>query len=441
MAETPLGPGYSYEDEILEDEILDEVPQAEPIPALTQQEQLQQYFGITPQDPNAIADAQAQEAKARKMQMIMSGMEQAAAGYAGTKQTAGASEVYGAEQKAAMADVLQKKKAAQAQQAQRQQLAQKMLGEEYMKKQGLGRYSPKAGKATTFAPIKNMAYRDKQGNIRLVFPGPEGTFLDASKNPIDPSTVMDKKSLNDADQHKYNTVREEYKNARQDKGLERRDRDLTRKEKQFSRQIEIQDRLTPKQIKEKAGLTEVKAKISDIRDLKKKVNTGPIDSRVARMSEFLGLENVPLTGDSTKDTAVFNAMVGQNLLSYIKEQSGVQYSVKELEYMRSVMPNGNEPSHIFDAKLEQLDTWLRQKDKIYTDALRKYGKNVDGVPYGVLEHAPPPFDPSSVPDPGVKTGDQPTTETATTPKADPKTMTPEERQAEINELMQELGGK
>jgi len=59
----------------------------------------------------------------------------------------------------------------------------------------------------------------------------------------------------------------------------------------------------------------------------------------------------------------------------------------------------------------------------------------------VLEHAPPPFDPSSVPDPGVKTGDQPTTETATTPKADPKTMTPEERQAEINELMQELGGK
>jgi len=205
-----------------------------------------------------------------------------------------------------------------------------------MKKQGLGRYSPKAGKATTFAPIKNMAYRDKQGNIRLVFPGPEGTFLDASKNPIDPSTVMDKKSLNDADQHKYNTVREEYKNARQDKGLERRDRDLTRKEKQFSRQIEIQDRLTPKQIKEKAGLTEVKAKISDIRDLKKKVNTGPIDSRVARMSEFLGLENVPLTGDSTKDTAVFNAMVGQNLLSYIKEQSGVQYSVKELEYGKNV---------------------------------------------------------------------------------------------------------
>ena len=168
----------------------------------------------------------------------------------------------------------------------------------------------------------------------------------------------------------------EYQQRRLDqreRSLDRRERSEVRREKKDVWRREEKDELSDKQLESVTGFDNSIAELAEIAKMKESVNTGPMMYQAQRLREFAG-------GGMEPKFASISARSGQNLFSYIKGQSGAQYSDKELTKLKQNMPNVEDDDNTFKAKMATVQEIIANARGRFIRNVRVYqGKNVPDI--------------------------------------------------------------
>lgn len=132
---------------------------------------------------------------------------------------------------------------------------------------------------------------------------------------------------------------------------------------------EQKDEVSDKQLETVTGFQNVSERLQEIAEMKKRINTGPYATMAQGLKRYT-------TGEDP-DFAAFSAMSGQNLFDYVKNQSGVQYSAKELDNLKRNMPTIEDNDEAFVSKLSAVVDIVQKKQKRFLTNVEKYqGKKV-----------------------------------------------------------------
>lgn len=141
-------------------------------------------------------------------------------------------------------------------------------------------------------------------------------------------------------------------------------------EKQIERQEKQEAKLSDKQTKEVEGLDNVLSSLNEVESAKTGVNTGRYAAAGQKAIDLIpGME-------ADQDFVALRQMSGTQLFDYVKEQSGVSYSVKELEELKNNMPNVEDDDKTFITKLNTVRKIVERKRQNKLSAFEKQGKNV-----------------------------------------------------------------
>ena len=142
-------------------------------------------------------------------------------------------------------------------------------------------------------------------------------------------------------------------------------------EKQIERQEKKEARLSDKQTTELEGINNVLRSIDEVEAAKSGVNTGRYASAFQSGKEILPFS------EADQDFVKLRQLSGTQLFDYVKAQSGVSYSVKELEQLKSNMPNVEDDDKTFLTKLQTVRDIVQRKQKEKLSAFEKQGKDVE----------------------------------------------------------------
>jgi hypothetical protein len=131
-----------------------------------------------------------------------------------------------------------------------------------------------------------------------------------------------------------------------------------------------ESKLSDKQTTEIEGINNALKGLDEVEAAKTGVNTG----RYASMYQS-GMDILPFA-ESDKDFVALKQLSGTQLFDYVKAQSGVSYSVKELDQLKSNMPNVDDDDNTFMTKLKTVRGIIERKQKEKLSAFEKQGKNV-----------------------------------------------------------------
>jgi hypothetical protein len=131
-------------------------------------------------------------------------------------------------------------------------------------------------------------------------------------------------------------------------------------------------KLSDKQTAELEGLGNVMRSLDEVQAAKEGVNTGRYASAIQS-----GREALPFS-EADQDFVKLRQLSGTQLFDYVKNQSGVSYSVKELEQLKSNMPNVDDDDNTFLTKLNTVRDIVRRKQEEKIKAFQGQGKNVSG---------------------------------------------------------------
>lgn len=154
-------------------------------------------------------------------------------------------------------------------------------------------------------------------------------------------------------------------------GKSEKTRELTPyQERQIERQERKEAKLSDKQTAELEGINNVLNSLDEVETAKAGVNTGRYVSAIQS-----GKEALPFS-EADQDFVKLRQLSGTQLFDYVKNQSGVSYSVKELEQLKSNMPNVEDDDNTFMTKLKTVRGIVERKQKEKLSAFEKQGKNV-----------------------------------------------------------------
>lgn len=129
-------------------------------------------------------------------------------------------------------------------------------------------------------------------------------------------------------------------------------------------------KLSDKQTKEIEGLDNVLSSLNEVENAKTGVNTGRYAAAGQKAVDLIpGME-------ADQNFVALRQMSGTQLFDYVKEQSGVSYSVKELEELKNNMPNVEDDDKTFITKLNTVRKIVERKKQNKLGAFEKQGKNV-----------------------------------------------------------------
>jgi hypothetical protein len=131
-------------------------------------------------------------------------------------------------------------------------------------------------------------------------------------------------------------------------------------------------KLSDKQTAELEGLGNVMRSLDEVQTAKQGVNTGRYASAYQS-----GKEALPFA-EADQDFVKLRQLSGTQLFDYVKNQSGVSYSVKELEQLKSNMPNVDDDDNTFLTKLNTVRDIVKRKQEEKVKAFQGQGKNVSG---------------------------------------------------------------
>lgn len=131
-------------------------------------------------------------------------------------------------------------------------------------------------------------------------------------------------------------------------------------------------KLSDKQTKEVEGLDNVLSSLNEVEVAKQGVNTG----RYA--SAFQSGKDIIPGVESDQNFVALRQMSGTQLFDYVKEQSGVSYSVKELQELKNNMPSVEDDDNTFKTKLTTVRKIIERKRQNKLNALEAQGKDVSG---------------------------------------------------------------
>jgi hypothetical protein len=141
-------------------------------------------------------------------------------------------------------------------------------------------------------------------------------------------------------------------------------------ERQIERQERKEAKLSDKQTTELEGINNVLKSLNEVETAKAGVNTGRYASTFQS-----GKEALPFS-EADQDFVKLRQLSGTQLFDYVKNQSGVSYSVKELEQLKNNMPNVEDDDNTFMTKLKTVRGIVERKQKEKLSAFEKQGKNV-----------------------------------------------------------------
>ena len=141
-------------------------------------------------------------------------------------------------------------------------------------------------------------------------------------------------------------------------------------ERQIERQERKEAKLSDKQTTELEGINNVLKSLNEVETAKAGVNTGRYSSAFQS-----GKEALPFS-EADQDFVKLRQLSGTQLFDYVKNQSGVSYSVKELEQLKNNMPNVEDDDNTFMTKLKTVRGIVERKQKEKLSAFEKQGKNV-----------------------------------------------------------------
>jgi hypothetical protein len=131
-------------------------------------------------------------------------------------------------------------------------------------------------------------------------------------------------------------------------------------------------KLSDKQTAELEGLGNVMRSLDEVQAAKGGVNTGRYASAIQS-----GKEALPFS-EADQDFVKLRQLSGTQLFDYVKSQSGVSYSVKELEQLKSNMPNVDDDDNTFLTKLNTVRDIVKRKQEEKIKALQGQGKDISG---------------------------------------------------------------
>jgi hypothetical protein len=131
-------------------------------------------------------------------------------------------------------------------------------------------------------------------------------------------------------------------------------------------------KLSDKQTAELEGLGNVMRSLDEVESAKSGVNTGRYASAYQS-----GKEALPFS-EADQDFVKLRQLSGTQLFDYVKAQSGVSYSVKELEQLKQNMPNVDDDDNTFLTKLNTVRDIVKRKQEEKVKAFQGQGKNVSG---------------------------------------------------------------
>jgi hypothetical protein len=131
-------------------------------------------------------------------------------------------------------------------------------------------------------------------------------------------------------------------------------------------------KLSDKQTAELEGLGNVMRSLDEVEAAKSGVNTGRYASALQS-----GKEALPFS-EADQDFVKLRQLSGTQLFDYVKAQSGVSYSVKELEQLKQNMPNVDDDDNTFVTKLNTVRDIIKRKQEEKVKALQGQGKDISG---------------------------------------------------------------
>lgn len=129
-------------------------------------------------------------------------------------------------------------------------------------------------------------------------------------------------------------------------------------------------KLSDKQTSEIEGLDNALKALDEVEVAKSGVNTGRYASAFQAGKDIIpGMEADP-------DFVALRQLAGTQLFDYVKAQSGVSYSAKELQQLKNNMPNEDDDDNTFMTKLNTVRKIIERKRQTKLGAFKKQGKNV-----------------------------------------------------------------
>lgn len=129
-------------------------------------------------------------------------------------------------------------------------------------------------------------------------------------------------------------------------------------------------KLSDKQTSELEGLDNALKALDEVETAKSGVNTGRYASAFQAGKDIIpGMEADP-------DFVALRQLSGTQLFDYVKAQSGVSYSAKELQQLKNNMPNEDDDDNTFMTKLNTVRKIIERKRQTKLGAFEKQGKNV-----------------------------------------------------------------
>jgi hypothetical protein len=146
---------------------------------------------------------------------------------------------------------------------------------------------------------------------------------------------------------------------------------LDQRERKFEHTKKEKDELSDVQTKAITGLDSTDNMLDMIDEMKSTQNI-----KTSRGKELLESITPWIPGDfEDEDFAGLQALTGNNLFEYIKNTSGVQYSVQELAKMKANIPNVGDSDKVFNRKLKVLKDIIKTKKETLLEGYEKQGKD------------------------------------------------------------------
>lgn len=135
---------------------------------------------------------------------------------------------------------------------------------------------------------------------------------------------------------------------------------------------EKEAKLSDKQTSELEGLSNVMRSLDEVETAKSGVNTGRYAAALQAGKDIIpGME-------ADQDFVKLRQLSGTQLFDYVKAQSGVSYSVKELQQLKNNMPNEDDDDNTFMTKLNTVRGIVERKQQEKLKALGGQGKDISG---------------------------------------------------------------
>jgi hypothetical protein len=137
-----------------------------------------------------------------------------------------------------------------------------------------------------------------------------------------------------------------------------------------------QDELSDKQTEQIAELNNIENIANRIKEIKPKVNTGPVASRLKDLSSAALGDTGP---GVSQDFIALRQLTGINLADYIKSISAATVTDKERQILIKNIPNMNDDDTTFNTKMKEFEKTLNEVKQTKLANIKKFqGKDVSG---------------------------------------------------------------